>query len=81
MVTFATMNYTADGQVITFTDEAFNSILYKDGTAPKPGTVMMIFYTVDEGYVESGSRYKHSFASGDPEKFVYVGSHGAYVAN
>ncbi|MBR4557578.1 MAG: hypothetical protein IKO15_08865 [Clostridiales bacterium] len=81
MVTVATMNYTADGQVITFTDEAFNSILYTDGTAPKPGTVMMIFYTVDEEYVESGGIYKHSFASGDPEKFVYVGSHGAYVAN
>ena len=79
--TVGTRNYTAEGQVITFTDETFNSILYTDGTAPQPGTVMMIFYTVDEEYLDLGYKYKHSFASGDPEKFVYVGSHGAYDAN
>ena len=80
-VTVKEKNYTAEGQVITFTDEAFNSILYTDGTAPQPGTVMMIFYTVDEDRVASGYRYKRSFTSGDPEQFVYVGSHGAYVAD
>ncbi len=80
-VTVGTRNYTAEGQVITFTDETFNTILYTDGTAPQPGTVMMIFYTVDEDYVDLGYSYKRSFATGDPEEFVYVGSHGAYAAN
>ena len=76
----ATKDYKADGQSITFTDEAFNGVIYPDGSAPEPGTVMLLFYTVDEEYVEYGKKYKRVFLTGDPEIFEYAGSHKAYVA-
>ena len=80
MGTVATKTYTADGQRITFTDEAFAPCLYDDGIAPEAGTELMFFYTVDETYVSSGANYKRIFTTGDPNEFEYVGSHGAYVA-
>ena len=36
--TVATKEVTADGEVISFTDEAFNKVIYSDFTAPEPGT-------------------------------------------
>ena len=75
-----TVTYTADGQIITYTDKAINSVLYTDGSAPEPGTVMLLYYTVDKEYLEYGKGYKRTFASGDPDKFEYVGSHTAYKA-
>lgn len=75
----ATKDYTSDGQSITFTDKTFNGVLYPDGSAPEPGTVMLLFYTVDEEYVSTGVNYKRIFVSGDPDKFEYSGSHTAFV--
>ena len=75
----ATKEVTPDGEVISYTDEAFNKVIYKDFTAPEPGTKQLLYYTVEEERLESGKGYKHTFASGDPDKFVYVGTHGAYI--
>lgn len=77
--TVATKTYTAEGQRITFTDEAFAPCLYAEGGAPEPGTELMFFYTVDETYLSSGANYKRIFTTGDPDEFEYAGSHGAYV--
>ena len=72
---------TADGVEISFTDPAINFILFKDGNAPEPGTEMLLFYTVDEEYLNDyGIRYKRVFSSGVSGEFEYVGSHGAFVA-
>lgn len=75
----ATKETTSDGEVISFTDEAFNKVLYSDFTAPEPGTKLLLYYTVEEERLESGKGYKHPFASGDPDKFEYIGTHGAYI--
>ncbi len=77
--TVASKEVTPDGEIITFTDEAFNTVLYTDFTAPDPGTKQLLFYTVDEEQVTYGKGYKHTFTSGDPERFEYVGTHGAYI--
>ena len=75
----ATKEVTADGEVISFTDEAFNKVIYADFKAPEPGTKLLLYYTVEEERIEYGKGYKHSFASGDPDRFEYVGTHGAYI--
>jgi hypothetical protein len=75
----ATKEITADGEVISFTDEAFNKVIYADFKAPEPGTKLLLYYTVEEERLEYGKGYKHSFASGDPDRFEYVGTHGAYI--
>ena len=62
---------TDEGQAITFTDETFNGILYKDKTAPEPGTSLIIFYTVDGTKLLSGKRYKRMFTTADPGKYEY----------
>ena len=67
-----------EGKAITFTDEAFNGILYKDGNVPEPGTSLIIFYTVDGTRLLSGKHYKRMFTTADPAKYVYSGSHSAY---
>ena len=69
---------TDEGQAITFTDEAFNGILYKDKNAPEPGTSLIIFYTVDGTRLLSGKHYKRMFTTADPAKYVYSGTHAAY---
>ncbi len=76
----ATVEDTADGQLITYTDESINAVLYTDRSAPEPGTSQLLYYTIDEDCLSYGKNYKRTFASGDPEKFVYVGSHTAYSA-
>lgn len=76
----ATVEDTADGQLITYTDEAINAVLYTDRSAPEPGTSQLLYYTIDEDCLSYGKSYKRTFASGDSEKFVYVGSHTAYSA-
>ena len=80
-VTVASKEYTRDGQRIIFTDDTFNTVIYEDGSAPEPGTVLMVFYTIDEDYVEGGYRYKRIFTSGEPGEFEYVGSHTSYKGN
>ena len=75
----ATKEYTANGQSITYTDPTFNGAIYPDGEAPEPGTVLILFYTVDEDFVQYGTKYKRVFGTADPESFEYAGSHGAYV--
>ncbi len=67
-----------EGKAITFTDEAFNGIFYKDGNVPEPGTSLIIFYTVDVTRLLSGKHYKRMFTTADPAKYVYSGSHTAY---
>lgn len=74
----ASTRITADGEVLTFEDETFNEILYPECNAPKPGTELIVYYYIDETQVEYGKRYKRSFATGDPDKFEYVGTHGTY---
>ncbi|MBR3463288.1 MAG: hypothetical protein IKH20_11505 [Clostridiales bacterium] len=74
----ASKETTDEGQAITFTDEAFNGILYKDGNAPEPGTSLIIFYTVDGTRLLSGKHYKRMFTTADPLKFEYSGSHTAF---
>ena len=65
-------------KAITFTDEAFYGILYKDANVPEPGTSLIIFYTVDGTRLLSGKHYKRMFTTADPAKYVYSGSHSAY---
>ena len=77
-VTVAAKNYTSDGQKITFTDDTFISLLSPDGKAPEPGTELMVFYTIDEDYLESGYKYKRIFTTGKPGEVEYVGSHTSY---
>jgi hypothetical protein len=77
-VTVAAKNYTSDGQKITFTDDTFISLLSPDGQAPEPGTELMVFYTIDEDYLESGYKYKRIFTTGKPGEVEYVGSHTSY---
>ncbi len=80
-VTVATKSYASDGLTITFTDDTFVSLICPDGQAPEPGTELMVFYTVDEEYVESGYMYKRIFTTGKPGEFEYVGSHTSYKSN
>ena len=80
-VTVATKSYASDGLTITFTDNTFVSLICPDGQAPEPGTELMVFYTVDEEYVESGYMYKRIFTTGKPGEFEYVGSHTSYKSN
>ena len=74
----ASTRITADGEVLTFEDETFNEILYPECNAPKPGSELIVYYYIDESRVGSGKRYKRSFTTGEPDKFEYVGTHGAY---
>ena len=80
-VTVATKNYTSDGQTITFTDETFVDLICPNGQAPEPGTELLVFYTIDEEYVETGYKYKRIFTTGRPGEFEYVGSHTSYKSN
>ena len=54
-------------------------ILYTDNTAPEPGTELLIFYVINEENLQYGIRYKNSVSTADPNKYEYVGTHGAYV--
>jgi hypothetical protein len=38
----------------------------------------MVFYTIDEDYLESGYKYKRIFTTGKPGEVEYVGSHTSY---
>ena len=80
-VTVATKSYASDGQTITFTDETFVDLICPDGQAPEPGTELLVFYTIDEEYVETGYKYKRIFTTGRPGEFEYVGSHTSYKSN
>ncbi len=73
------VKYTADGKSYDFTDKTFNGVLFQDGTDPAPGKVMLLFYTVNESEVQYGTGYKHVFMTGDPDRFVYTGTHTAYI--
>ena len=70
---------TADGTVIEFSDDSFKKIIFKDDTAPEPGSELMLFYVIDENNLQYGIRYKDVITNADPGKYEYVGSHGAYV--
>ena len=78
-ITVKTKEITDNGQVIYFTDETFNGILYKKN-APEPGTVKLVFYTIDENNLSSGRKFKKVFSMADPEEYEYTGSHKAYRA-
>ncbi len=80
-----TIKYThtpADSDVIElyFSDDTFVRGLTKDDTL-KPGTELILFYTVDEEYKEDDQPYKFVFSFGRPDEFEYAGSHSAYVSN
>ena len=78
VVTVAENEPVADGVRIIYDDESFCTVINVDGTEDKPGTVLMVYYVIDEELLATGKHYKRSFAKGDPELFEYVGSHGAY---
>lgn len=78
-ITVKTKDTTNNGQVIYFTDDTFNGILYKKD-APEPGTVRIAFYTIDDENLPSGKKYKKIFSLADPEAFEYTGSRKAYGA-
>ncbi|MBR6960126.1 MAG: hypothetical protein IKH76_06565 [Clostridiales bacterium] len=67
------------GTAIELSDDSFMRILYTDNTAPEPGTELLIFYVINEENLQYGIRYKNSVSTADPNKFEYVGTHGAYV--
>lgn len=78
IVTVSTLQHAEKGQIIEFTDNTFNAVLYPGNNAPLPPAQLVVFYTVDEDFVEGGYMYKNIFTSGEVGEIEYVGSHGAY---
>jgi len=79
-VVIASKEDSAEGQSVKFTDETFGGILYTGSNVLEPGASLIVFYTVDEEYVQHGTKYKRVFTTADPDTFEYVGSHKAYIA-
>ena len=79
IATVGSKEVTEKGEVISFTDPTFNTILYTERDAPEPGTQLLVFYVINEEVLEYGIRYKSELCTAYPDQYEYVGTHGAYV--
>ena len=68
-----------EGVSVNFDDITVLGVYLPKDKAPAPGDRWMIFYTIDEEYLEYDKWYKDIFVYADVSEFSYSGTHTAYV--